>query len=266
MRILALETSDKTGGAAAIDGCNVLAELTLDQNLRSAQSLAPAIKNLIEQVKWQPADVQLVAVTVGPGSFTGLRVGVTTAKIFAYAVSAEVLGVDTLESVAMNCAPAICRTGRTGCQPVPTKSADASRTGCQPVPTKSADPSRTGCQPVLHVSIDAQRGDVVARTFEVESANHVQPIGPEELIPLDEWLQRLTPGSFVSGPALLRHAERLPPNVAVMDRELWFPCAAAVGLLAARDYAAGRRGDIWKLAPRYSRRSAAEEKWDAMGR
>ena len=172
----------------------------------------------------------------------------TAAKIFAYAVSAEVLGVDTLESVAMNCAAAICRTG------------------CQPAPAKSANTSRTGCQPVLHVSIDAQRGDVVARTFEVESANHVQPIGPEELIPLDEWLHRLTPGSFVSGPALLRHAERLPSDVAVMDRELWFPRASAIGRLAARDYAAGRRDDIWILAPRYCRRSAAEEKWEAMGK
>ena len=266
MRILALETSDKTGGVAALDGCNVLAELTLDPNQRSAQSLAPAMKTLLEQVKWRPDDVQLVAVATGPGSFTGLRVGVTAAKVFAYSVGAEVLGVDTLEAIALNC---------------------ASGTGCQI--------SRTGCHPVLHVAMDAQRGDVVARTFEVKSpgataglsssvspgnvtstagqassGTHfqqaVEPVGPQELIPADEWLRRLQPGSFVSGPALLRHAERLPPNVVALDREFWFPQASAVGRLAVRQYAAGRRDDIWKLVPRYCRRSAAEEKWDAMGK
>ena len=55
---------------------------------------------LLKQVGWRPDDVQLVAVSVGPGSFTGLRVGVTAAKVFAYAVGAEVLGVDTLEAIA----------------------------------------------------------------------------------------------------------------------------------------------------------------------
>ena len=77
---------------------NLLAELSLDHTQRSAQSLAPAIEALLTQVGWLPRDVQLVAVSVGPGSFTGLRVGVTTAKVFAYAVGAEVLGIDTLEA------------------------------------------------------------------------------------------------------------------------------------------------------------------------
>ena len=103
MRILALETTDKTGSVAAIDDDNLLAELMLDHTQRSAQSLAPAMQRLLKQVGWLPADVQLVAVSVGPGSFTGLRVGVTTAKVFAYAVGAEVLGIDTLEAIAGNC-------------------------------------------------------------------------------------------------------------------------------------------------------------------
>lgn len=226
MRILALETSDKTGGVAALDGCNILAELTLAPNQRSAQSLAPAMKTILGQVRWKPQDVQLVAVAAGPGSFTGLRVGVTAAKVFAYAVGAEVLGVDTLEAIALNCA----------------------------------------CQPVIHVAMDAQRGDVVARSFKIESTERVEPVGPQELIPADEWLNRLQHGSVVSGPALLRHAERLPPNIVALDREFWFPQASAVGRLASRQYAAGRRDDIWKLVPRYCRRSAAEEKWDAMGK
>ena len=63
----------------------MLAEQPLDPTRRSAQTLAPAIATLLDAVEWRPADVELVAVATGPGSFTGLRIGVTTAKAFAYA-------------------------------------------------------------------------------------------------------------------------------------------------------------------------------------
>ena len=108
MRILALETSDKIGSVAAIADGNPLAELILDRRQRSAQSLLPAVDSLLKQVGWRPADVQLVGVSIGSGSFTGLRVGVTAAKVFAYAVGAEVLGVNTSEAIAANCADTSC--------------------------------------------------------------------------------------------------------------------------------------------------------------
>src|SRR5205823_153504 len=54
---------------------------------------------------WLPKEVELVAVTVGPGSFTGLRIGVTTAKAFAYAIGAEVVGVNTLDALAAQALP-----------------------------------------------------------------------------------------------------------------------------------------------------------------
>lgn len=100
IRILALETSGLSGSVAALSGGTLLKQLSLDPQQRSAQSLAAGIHQLLGELGWRPRDVQLVAVTHGPGSFTGLRVGVTTAKTFAYAVGADVLGVDTLEVVA----------------------------------------------------------------------------------------------------------------------------------------------------------------------
>ena len=99
-RTLALETSGLSGSVAACDGGRLLAERELAQGSRSAQSLAPALRQLLAQVGWQARDVHRVAVTVGPGSFTGLRVGVTTAKAFAYAVGAEVIGINTLDVIA----------------------------------------------------------------------------------------------------------------------------------------------------------------------
>jgi len=251
MRILAMETSDKTGAVAAIDDGNVLAELTLEQTQRSAQSLAPAMRDLLKQVAWNPSDVQLVAVSIGPGSFTGLRVGVTAAKVFAYAVGAEVLGVSTLEAIATN----------SGTAPILV----SAKTGLSP----SAQPEAS--RPVS-VVIDAQRGEVVVQSFLQQPDGWFAAAGPEELLDADRWLEKLQAaisplwkgtGASVTGPGLVRLIDRLPPGVEVVDRSLWTPRAAVVGLLAARYYGQGRRDDLWKLVPRYYRRSAAEEKWEA---
>ena len=223
MRILALETTEKTGTVAAMLDGNVLKELNLAPTQRSAQSLAPAMLDLLDQVGWRSGDVQLVAVSRGPGSFTGLRVGVTAAKVFAYAVGAEVLGVDTLEAIATA------------------------------APRDVADVSAV---------VDAQRGQVAARRFTRQADGRFQPVGPEVLLDVETWLEELPPEAAATGPMLVKVAERLPSHVRTLDPRHWPPRASVVAQLAARDYAEGRRDDLWRLVPHYSRRSAAEEKRD----
>src|SRR5262245_56227812 len=105
MRILALETSSFSGSCAVADDDRVLSETFLPDAMRTAQGLAPMIERQLLAVGWTPKDIQLVAVTQGPGSFTGLRVGVTTAKTMAYALNAQVLGIDTLAVIAQQAPP-----------------------------------------------------------------------------------------------------------------------------------------------------------------
>src|SRR5690606_26963117 len=100
MKILALETSGMSGEVALLDDGQLLVTETLSPQQRTAQSLAPGIASSLAKANWRAQDIGLVAVTIGPGSFTGLRVGATTAKTFAYAAGCEVLGVDTLEVIA----------------------------------------------------------------------------------------------------------------------------------------------------------------------
>jgi tRNA threonylcarbamoyladenosine biosynthesis protein TsaB len=235
VKILALETTDLSGSVAASDDSNLLGELELNPKQRSAQSLAPAIHSLLQQVGWQPADIQLVAVTVGPGSFTGLRVGITTAKTFAYAVGAEILGIDTLEAIAAN---------------LPSPNGRGVR----------SEGTVVDCPTDLEVILDAQRGEIVAGSFSRSADGWFHPIGPQRLLPIDLWLAELRPGMAVTGPILKKLQSRLPPDITVLDERLWHPRAAQVAQLAARDHTAGRRDDLWTLLPRYSRRSAAEEK------
>ena len=220
-RILALETSELTGSVAAAADGKVLAELQLDPQQRSAQSLAPAIRSLLLQVGWQPRDIQLVAVTTGPGSFTGLRVGVATAKVFAYAAGAEVLGIGALEAIA------------------------------------AAAPEGV---PAVSAAVDAQRGDVVAQRFRRQSALWLEAVDDPALLPLDQWIAALPAGFAVSGPVLKKRTGPLPAGLTMLDRAFWQPMAGNVARLAHRDYLAGRRDDLWNLLPVYSRPSAAEEK------
>ena len=227
VRLLALDTTEAISSIAAAIDDKLLLEIQLEPTKRSAQSLAPGLKTVLEKVGWRPAEVQLVAVTIGPGSFTGLRVGITTAKVFAYAVGAEILGVDTLEAIAAAAPPEVR---------------------------------------ALSAAVDAQRGEVVAQSFQRGADGWFEPAGPPELVAIEVWLSQLPPNSVVSGPALRKWPDGLPPHVTALDAKYWHPTAANVARLAFRHYMAGRRDDLWKLAPRYSRRSAAEEKWDMLGK
>src|SRR5690242_6997614 len=104
MLILALETSDLGGSIALFDDGELLKYAALEPPQRSARWLAPAIDGALREAGREPREIGLVAVTTGPGSFTGLRVGVTTAKTLAYAVGCPVVGVNTLEAIAKRAA------------------------------------------------------------------------------------------------------------------------------------------------------------------
>ena len=223
MRVLAIETTEAIGSVAALAAGNLLGELRLPLKQGSAQSLAPALKTLLDTVHWRPDDVELVAVTIGPGSFTGLRVGVTAAKTFAYAVKAQVLGIDTLETIAAGCP--------------------------QEVET-------------LATAMDAQRGQVVAGAFHRGPDGWFSASGPWRLMDLDAWLASLPLGTWVSGPVLRNVPGESLTGVRVVDSQYWSPTATALGRVAAHRFASGDRNDLWALAPRYFRRSAAEEKWE----
>ncbi len=224
MNILALETTEPIGSVAAANGPTLLAQLDFDPQQRSAQSFAPAIKQILADVGWRPADVRLVAVSIGPGSFTGLRVGVTAAKTFAYAVGAEVLGVGTLWAIAAAVPPTIAN---------------------------------------VSVAVDAQRGDVVAADFRFAADGWPDIVRPDRLLPAAEWLGGLQPGTAVTGPALRKLRCAIPAGLTVLEPQYWRPTAAAVARLAYRHYSLGQRDDLWTLQPYYCRLAAAEEKWQA---
>jgi tRNA threonylcarbamoyladenosine biosynthesis protein TsaB len=245
MRILAIETSGRECSIAALEGqasaAQLLNQVLIAGHQRTAQLLAPAIAQLLTEVAWPASSLQLVAVTVGPGSFTGLRIGVTTAKTLAYAVGAEVIGVNTLAVLAEQ-APSANRPLWAVVDAQRQELFAARFTGDSPhfSPPARATPT----------SADREMGTVPLVTGSV----------PSDILPVADWLAQLRPGDRVTGPTLAKLRARLPDGIEVVDSSLWQPKASTVGQLAWRAYTAGHRDDLWQLAPHYYRPSAAEEK------
>jgi tRNA threonylcarbamoyladenosine biosynthesis protein TsaB len=221
-RILAIETSGHAGSVALGEDGRVVAAREISGDRKTARMLAPAIREVLAEVGWQPRDVGLVAVGIGPGSFTGLRLGVTTAKAFAYAVGAEILGLDTREILAAGV------------------SADAPR---------------------VHTVLDAQRGELFVGRLVAAEPGGPRTLQPGPVLWSEaDFLASLVPGDVVTGPVLDRLAAKLPAGVLASDRATWIPQAKDALALAARDWLLGRRDDPLTLLPEYGRASAAEEK------
>lgn len=106
MRLLAIETATDACSIALMDGDEVVADAALYRPRQHAAHLVPLMASLLERCAWQARDLDVIAVSSGPGSYTGLRIGVSTAKGFAMATSAAVVSVPTLEAFAMQSVPA----------------------------------------------------------------------------------------------------------------------------------------------------------------
>ncbi len=102
MKILGIDTSTPIGSVALIDAENIVAEHTLNIVQAHSSRLMPAIDSVLKWGEVTPKDLDGCAVGIGPGSFTGVRIGVATAKSLCYAVDIPIVGVSTLEAIAYN--------------------------------------------------------------------------------------------------------------------------------------------------------------------
>ncbi len=102
MRILALETATLAGSAALLEGGRVIGQSLLDVALTHSERLLAMVDRLLQDSGWDVAVLDALAVSVGPGSFTGLRVGIATVKGLAMSLGLPVAPVPTLDALASN--------------------------------------------------------------------------------------------------------------------------------------------------------------------
>jgi tRNA threonylcarbamoyladenosine biosynthesis protein TsaB len=206
--------------ALAVGG-ELLGERSLDEGRRHARDLAPAVADLLAAAGWRPRDLHGVIVSRGPGSYTGLRVGVMSAKALAYATGCALLGVDTFRAVALQ-APA--EAGR------------------------------------LDVLADAQQNRVYAQPF-VRDGSGWRELAALAVRPFAEWLAGREAGAWVTGPGLRKWEDRLPGDVPRVEPARREPQPVGLLRLGLARYQAGERDDPYTLEPLYLRPSSAEEQW-----
>lgn len=102
MKILAVDTSGMIAAVAVMDDEEVLAEYNLNNGKTHSQRLMPMVCEVMDSVGLKPEDIDFYAAASGPGSFTGLRIGITTLKAIAYASGKPVISVPTLDALAYN--------------------------------------------------------------------------------------------------------------------------------------------------------------------
>lgn len=226
MKSLAIDTSLARGSVAAADDGRTL-EIVLPVAGEHARRIGSALAEAASGLGWRVGDAQLVGVVRGPGSFTGLRVGLATAKAIAWAAEATLVGVSGFDVIAR-------RTARLAHEPAG----------------------------LLHIAYDAGRGELFVA--EVEPAAH-EPTEFHRSIPrladAREWIAGLPAGSHVSGPGLDLVGESLAvrPDLRIAPRDAWLPTAADVIEVARLLQAAGIADEPAALVPDYLRPSYADE-------
>jgi len=103
MKVLALDTSNRPLSVALLEDQTVLGTVTMTVHQKHAEYLLPVIEDLMAKSDLVPADLNRVVVAQGPGSYTGIRIGVTTAKVLADTLKIGLVGVSSLQALALNC-------------------------------------------------------------------------------------------------------------------------------------------------------------------
>ncbi len=222
--LVAIETSAQAGSVAVMAAPDRLWERCLPTDRRTIETLIPTLDGLLAEIGRQPGDVDIVAVTRGPGSFTGLRIGLATAKTLAFAWNAALVAPTSFEVLA-------------------------------------AGVPHTLDSPWLSIGIDAQRGEVYEQAFQGDPSGW-QPVGAPRILSASAWKQAVAERvpCQVAGPAVRWVGDDWPSGVGVADSTYWTPQASRLAQISWIRASRGQLDDALALTPLYLRASAAEER------
>ena len=226
--LLAIETSSLVSSVALLQDQTLRAEFTTQARLTHSEQLMPHIADMLQKAGVQKQQIDAVAVSIGPGSFTGLRIGLATAKGLAFAWNVPIIGVETPVSLAWN---------------------------------------SVGAADTLCVFIDAQKGNVYSSQY-VWHGTTLETVQDVEILPRQEALATLAeagkPVVFYGDGALKGRAdiEGASPLFRLAPPTLVIPRAGSLALAAKVRLDAGDVDDCMTLTPAYKRRSEAEVLWE----
>jgi tRNA threonylcarbamoyladenosine biosynthesis protein TsaB len=224
MLILGVETSADSLSIGLINEKKILAEYNSVGTLRHSSLLIPTIKKALKKIKADINRVDLFSVGMGPGSFTGLRVGVTAARALAIALNKSIIGVPTLDAIAHNGLSYLRRT-------------------------KLLETAIRIC-PVL----DAKKKQVYACIYYHDGAKIVKE-SDYLLEPVEKLVKRLKGPILFLGDAIPLYKEQLSGKRSIkarfLDSKKWQPKGSVIAKMALEEYQKGRCDNPYDLVPMY---------------
>ncbi|QIC07341.1 tRNA (adenosine(37)-N6)-threonylcarbamoyltransferase complex dimerization subunit type 1 TsaB [Brevibacillus sp. 7WMA2] len=233
MCVLAIDTSNLVLSVAVVDDSRVRGEWTSNLNKNHSVTVMDGISTLLDELNIDPAELTGIAVAKGPGSYTGVRIGVATAKSMAWSLGIPVIGISSLEAVGMN---ALSFTG--------------------------------GIVPLF----DARRGQVYTGLYRSKDCQTLDALLPERIILLTDWLdllQQETSGEplLFLGEDLDKHRDVISD---VLGEKAMFatpafnhPRAAPLAWTGLQQLKEGKGIPAHDLVPEYLQLAEAEAKWIA---
>ncbi len=226
--LAAIEVSTRISSVALLDLVTgeELAEFALAPEWESSVTLIPTLDMLLKQMDRSVQDLAAVAVSLGPGSFTGIRVGIATAEGLCLPSNLLAYGISTLEGLAENLRGAEMQ-GNALCL------------------------------------IDAQRGQCFVGQYEIGKED-VKELAPPQILAVEQFYQLLRGKTWIVGPGALKYEKDIRESLGLMGmfafNSLHQPKAMSVARLAYREWQRGLRPGLQDLKPLYLRPPAVDEK------
>ena len=228
MSILAIETATLVSSVAVADEGKLSAELTMQARLTHSETLMPHIEQVLRMAAVKKEELAGIAVSIGPGSFTGLRIGLAAAKAMAYTLGLPIVGVSTLKALAYHV----------------------------PVPG------------VRIVSLlDAQKGNAYVESYRWEQGtlSVVDAVEVAKVTDIVAHCARIAESVLLTGDVVQKtisgKMER-PAGVMTAPANVLMPRAACVAMLGLAEFKAGHQDNVMAIEPVYIRRSEAEVLWE----
>ncbi|CAJ1225921.1 tRNA (adenosine(37)-N6)-threonylcarbamoyltransferase complex dimerization subunit type 1 TsaB [Lactiplantibacillus xiangfangensis] len=227
MKLLAIDTSNRPLSVAVLEDAKILATTTTNVGRNHSSTLLPIIEQSLAQAGFKPDDLDRIVVAAGPGSYTGLRIGVTTAKTLAFTLHKELVGLSSLEALAGN----VLMEGQ-----------------------------------LVSPLFDARRDNVFTGLYRIENQRPVQVIADQH-ISIAEWTDQLAaypePVTFIGADVATYEAplkEQLGDRFVRAQPQLDLPQASVLGLLGQT---AQPVEHLHAFVPDYLRLTQAERDWQA---
>jgi tRNA threonylcarbamoyladenosine biosynthesis protein TsaB len=226
--LAAIEVSTRISSVALLDLITgeELAEVSLPADWESSVTLIPALETLLNEKEMTPQDLAAVAVSVGPGSFTGIRVGIATAEGLCLPSNLLAFGISTLDGLAENLRAAEMQ-GEALCL------------------------------------VDAQRGECFVGHYEI-GKDDFKELEPPQILGFEKIHTILKGRAWIVGPGALKYEKEIREGMGTQGMFAFTahhqPRALSIARLAYRQWQAGKRPTIDQLKPLYLRPPAVDEK------